>query len=212
MTDHSQPRINILFKRFTRFLQLPFFDQNCRVCECALVHFDESVICRDCKSEIRPYPHPACPLCARPMSEPHEACGECLVLPPPFRKHVSYTAYQEQFRDLILAYKYSGMQKIRNLLVTYYIELFNTQLREPGVPPSETFDYIVPMPPDRSRKRDFDPILSMAKKVSRHLKIPLMSGNLIKIKKTKPQASLTRAKRLVNLDGAFALEKPERIN
>ena len=103
-------------------------------------------------------------------------------------------------------YKYNGVERLKYLFVDYYMELFKEKI-------NENFDYIVPVPPDRIRKREreFSPILEIAKILSRRLEIPLASRNLIKIKKTLPQAGLTRAKRIANLDGAFKLKHPEKI-
>jgi ComF family protein len=105
---------------------------------------------------------------------------------------------------LILKYKYKGIEKLKRLFVDYYIELFEEKI-------NEDFDYIVPVPPDRGRKREFSPILEISKILSRSLGITLSAGNLIKVKQTPPQAGLTRAQRITNLDGAFKLKHPGEI-
>jgi ComF family protein len=101
-------------------------------------------------------------------------------------------------------YKYKGIEKLKRLFVDYYIELFHEKI-------NENFDYIVPVPPDRGRKRELNPILEISKILSRRLGIPLSSGNLVKVKQTLPQAGLTRAQRITNLDGAFKLKHPDKI-
>lgn len=101
-------------------------------------------------------------------------------------------------------YKYKGIERLKRLFVDYYLELFAEKI-------NEDFDYIVPVPPDRGRKREFSPILEISKILSRRLGIPLSARNLIKIKQTLPQAGLTRAQRITNLEGAFKLKHPEKI-
>jgi ComF family protein len=103
-------------------------------------------------------------------------------------------------------YKYKGVERLKLLFVDYYIELFEEKI-------NEDFDYIIPVPPDRGRKRkrEFSPIFEISKILSRRLGIPLSSGNLTKVKQTLPQAGLTRAQRITNLDGAFKLKHPEKI-
>jgi ComF family protein len=138
------------------------------------------------------------------MDNDYDRCGECILNPPPFRKHVSYSRYQGLLKDLILLYKYSGVEKLKNLFVDYYIELVNDVI-------NEDFDCIVPVPPDKSRKREFGPILEAAKILRQRLGIKLLPGHLVKIKETPPQAGLSKAKRIRNLDGAFKLEFPREI-
>ncbi|MCP5107575.1 MAG: ComF family protein, partial [bacterium] len=52
---------------------------------------------------------------------------------------------------------------------------------------------------------EFNPVLELAKILSRRFEIPLLGNHLVKHKKTLPQAGLSRSKRLTNLDGAFKL-------
>ncbi|MCP5046888.1 MAG: ComF family protein [bacterium] len=197
-----------LYNEFKRIVQLSLFLSQCRGCGNDLVFREESIICRECKGQITLNHDPACSLCGRIMTEQNPQCGECLIQPPPFRKHTSYARYRDLLRELILAYKYGGIEKLKHLFIEYYIRLFNQRIRDPE---SKLFDYIVPVPPDKSRKREFDPILQLAKGLSKELKIPLLPHRLIKIKKTLPQAGLSRAKRLKNLDGAFQLNEPHLI-
>jgi ComF family protein len=70
---------------------------------------------------------------------------------------------------------------------------------------------MVPVPADRGRKRELNPILALCKRLSRNLGIPLMRKNLIKVKRTEPQVLLSQARRLKNLDGAFRLKDPAAV-
>jgi len=165
---------------------------------------EEDILCRVCKSEITLFNDPVCRKCGRILSNPYDICGECILHSPPYRVHISYSRYRGLFKDLILLYKYGGIEKLKYLFADYYIELFNERVNEP-------FDYIVPVPPDKGRKREFAPILEAAKILSGKLGIQLLSGYLLKVKKTLPQAGLSKAKRMKNLDGAFKLKQPQEI-
>ncbi len=128
-------------------------------------------------------------------------CGECLLNPPIFRKHVSYDKYGGILKKLILRYKYGNIESLKYLWVECYCTLFYAFY-------NESFDYIIPVPADHGRKREFAHILEVSKLLSSRLNIPILPNNLIKFKQTVPQAGLSRAKRLKNLDNAFKLTKP----
>ncbi len=194
------------FKEFFYRAQLSVFLSSCRGCGEPLVFSDEDRVgvCRECRAAITLDRDPRCRICGRIMGNDYNRCGECILEPPPFRIHVSYSRYHGLLRDLIRVYKYSGVEKLKNLFVDYYLELVHDVI-------AGDFDGIVPVPPDRSRKREFGPILEAAKMVGRRLGIKLLSANLVKVKQTPPQAGLSKAKRMKNLDGAFQLKAPSGI-
>ena len=197
------------FQSLTGTLQLVLFLPKCKGCENVLVFEGEKLICRECREKIaasRYYDNwkTVCRLCGRWMDHQHDTCGNCILQPPPYRKHLSYSRYEGLLKDLILGYKYGNIERLKLVLAEYLGELFTEKVNEP-------FDYIVPVPADTGRKREFHPMLEVSKILSRRLRIPLMSRQLLKIKKTPPQAGLTRAQRLKNLEGAFILKNPEKI-
>ncbi len=67
------------------------------------------------------------------------------------------------------------------------------------------WDMILPVPMHRRKKRErgYNQSELMALSLSRHLKIPVYSDLLIKTRYTRPQSSLKREERLMNLEGAF---------
>jgi len=209
-SKYSTGNIYRLFTQLKFIVQLSIFLPTCKGCGNQLVFEEEDLLCKNCREEIANIRYHdgwlnICQHCGRTLDHQHERCGDCILQPPPYRKHRSYSRYRELLRDLILMYKYKGIERLKHLFVDYYMELFAEKI-------NEDFDYIVPVPPDRGRKREFSPILEIAKILSRRLEIPLSSRNLIKIKQTLPQAGLTRAQRITNLDGAFKLKHPEKIN
>ncbi len=197
------------YQQLKRIVQLSIFLSTCKGCGNQLVFEGEDLLCKDCQEEIANIRYHdqwlnTCQHCGRTLDHQYERCGDCILQPPPYRKHRSYSRYQDLLRNLILAYKYKDIEKLKLLFVDYYIELFQEKI-------NEDFDYIVPVPPDRGRKREYSPILKISKILSRRLGIPLSSGNLVKVKQTLPQAGLTRAQRITNLDGAFKLKHPDNI-
>jgi ComF family protein len=180
-----------------RTARLTVFLSQCRLCERDLVFHDEDIVCRECKGKISMFTT-ICESCGWPMENESPLCGECILSPPPYQKHVSYGGYYDELRELILAFKYGAVEKLKHLLTGYYIEVFKKEL-------DGSFDFIIPVPPDRGRKREFNPVLEITKILSKRLGIKLLPRHLEKVKKTLPQAELTRSRRLKNLNAAFIL-------
>jgi competence protein ComFC len=183
---------------------LSVFFSTCKGCGCDLALENEDIICRDCREKIVICREPRCSVCGRLMFNGAGRCGDCIVNPPPFRKHISYARYRGLLKDLILLYKYGQIEKLKYLFADLVLQSIYEKL-------DESFDYIVPVPPDKGRKREFSPILEISKILSERMGIGLLPGHLIKVKQTPPQAGLGKVKRVRNLDGAFKLTHPEDI-
>ncbi len=186
------------FRELVTITRLSVFVSQCKLCERDLVYEGEEIICRQCKAKISIFKTSVCDHCGKPLGNLSHQCGECLLNPPPFRTHISYGEYEEELKELILKFKYGNVEKLKHLLTDYYIEIFYKKIDEP-------FDFIIPVPPDKGRKREFNPVMEIAKILSKQLEVKLLPLHLVKIKKTLPQAGLTRSQRLNNLNGAFKL-------
>jgi ComF family protein len=180
------------------------FLPRCSCCQEILVDRKEIILCQVCRAEIIPYPGPVCIKCGKAVSAGQKTCGECLLNPPPFCRHVSFARYEGVLRELISLYKFKEIRPLKKILagclVTHVLSAFD-----------ESFDWIVPVPADRGRNREVNPILDICKILSRELHIGLLKNNLVKVKKTLPQVKLTQAQRLKNLDGAFSLKHPRLV-
>lgn len=193
------------FRELLRSIRLSIFLCQCPLCEKDLVLEGEESVCRECLGKISRIDAnaPVCPVCSRPLGNESERCGECLTTPPLFRRHVCYGRYEEELRELILRYKYGGVEKLKHLLAGFYVDVYQRKL---AVSEPQGFDFIIPVPQDIGRKREFNPVSEMAGIFSKRLNIPLLAGRLVKVKKTLPQAGLTRSHRLNNLNGAFCVK------
>ena len=69
---------------------------------------------------------------------------------------------------------------------------------------------LIPIPLDKNKlkNRGYNQAEELAKELSKILKVPVISDNLIKIKSTKPQMELSKEEREKNLQGAFAIKNP----
>ena len=189
---------------FINLFKLSLFENNCKICDNDLILQEEKHICIECLSSIKSRPEKTCNRCGKEIRADLEICGECLINPPSFVRHLSYSTYKEKLRDLILKSKYSEVEPLKQLTIDYYIETYKKigHIR---------FDLIIPVPMDHGRDRKYDHIFEIAKILSRKLKIKLEINNLIKTKKTEPQAGLTMTERLKNLNNAFKITNPDKL-
>jgi ComF family protein len=196
-----------LYKSLHRFLhinRLSVFLCQCKICGNFLVFDEEILICIECLKKIEFKDAPTCKRCGLIVENRHRLCGECIVDPPKYRKHVSYSIYDGVLKDVILLFKYGEIKRLKHLIAGYYIEVIEKKI-------AGEFDYLIPVPADKKRKREFCPIREIAKILSRILHIGILTGNLVKTGTTEPQAGLSRSKRLKNLDGVFDLKNPSVI-
>lgn len=188
-------------KRVNKIFQSAVFSPRCRICSNLLVFPDEEIVCRGCRDKVSMINAPLCRRCGRVVGSNRMICGDCVLHPPIFRRHLSYSFYDGVLKDLILLFKYGEICSLKKLLAGYYIEMLAEKV-------DEELDLIVPVPPDKSRRREFSPVRELAEVLSRNQGIKLLTNQLIKVRATAPQAGLTREKRIKNLNRAFELRNP----
>lgn len=188
------------FRELFNLIRVSVYKPGCVCCQSLLVFRDEHLVCRACRSKIQPFFFPVCQYCCKTIREGSDLCGDCSIITPPYRKHVSYTRYDGVIKELIILFKFKNLDGLKVIFEDILVELFRVRLHE-------DFDWIVPVPADRGRKREINPNLMLSRSISKRLGIPLMARNLIKVKRTEPQVLLSQARRLRNLDGAFAVKR-----
>jgi len=181
------------------------FLPRCRICGLDLVGAEERVICGDCRGKIRPAAENQCRVCGKFLPDDVPTCGSCLLEPPPYDRHLSYAAYEETLREVIILYKYGEIEPLKHLLARLYLEVVRQRL--PGA-----FDAVVPVPADlRRRRRGFQPVSAVGKVLARRLGVEFWPRTLQKKKSTPPQVGLSQSQRKANLDGAFALSAGNKL-
>ena len=209
LIDYGHAMIPIEWlKEWGQMIRSAIFKIRCRLCDNPLVLKGEKIVCYECLNEVNLITDHCCEYCGKAIREDSEICGECVVDPPPFKKHISYGMYSGVMKELIQMYKYFEIDKLKELLAGYYVELFLGRVK----PMNGPFDYLIPVPSDSGRKREFNPMVEISKVLSKHLEIEILTTHLIKVKKTPPQVGLSLKKRKKNLDGAFKLKNPLIIN
>lgn len=200
--------MSIPIKNFLLELFFPSFCLGCKK--------EGTFLCYDCKStlEISEYNYCLCnkdPL-RLPAGEKNGRCNRCRD------KKLSglYFAlpYKEKFltRKLIYQFKYKSRIKalakpLSEILIEHFVLAKNleTHLWENSL--------LIPVPLQKAKQKDrgYNQSEELAKELGHMLNVPLVSDNLLKIKKTLPQMKLSAKDRQENLKGAFKIKNPQEI-
>jgi len=155
-------------------------------------------VCDACVARFAP-PVPRCSGCALRLPEGVGRCGECVKSPPPLDACFAACTYAWPWPDAIAAFKFRGEAG--------WAGPFATLLRSaPWVEPAlEACDIVLPMPlaPGRLRERGFNQSHELARRLASS---KADAGLLLRTRETPAQSGLSRADRLRNLRGAFAVE------
>ncbi len=159
-------------------------------------------LCPACAAALAPRRGGFCPDCGQlhawEESPPH-LCGDCLADHKPWQTFLFWGAYDGVLAELIKAFKFRSGLAHTALLSGLAAAAFR---RHAQVWP----DLVAPVPlhPSRLAWRGYNQSLELARGLSRELGRPLAAEALARLRPTRPQASLKRARRLTNLKGAFA--------
>ncbi len=177
-----------------------------------------NLICQDCLSTIEISEYQFCPFCKKPNRvriEDTEKKGKCkahqkMNLDGLF----SATSYENSLvRNLIRKFKYQPFLKtlrepLAFLIIAHFFLSGNKNFFEKS---GSSLFLPVPLYYKREKWRGFNQSSEIAKILSEFFKIPLQTNNLIKIKRTQPQANLSREERKKNVKDAFLIKNHQTI-
>jgi ComF family protein len=186
-----------MLKRWTRWVfsrlttGLP---SQCTVCRA----WPSQPVCQACALRFAP-PAARCATCALPVPPDISRCGACVSHPPPLDACHAACAYVWPWTDCITDFKFRGHAGLAAPLAAL---LRSAPRIEPAL---EQADLVLPLPlsPARLGERGFNQAHELAKRLAPRKTDP---GILLRTRDAPAQSALTRAQRLRNLRGAFALE------
>lgn len=131
-------------------------------------------------------------------------CGACLENPPRFRRGRAALLYDDASRKLVLRFKHGDQLQAIRTLVPWMMAAGGDVLAEA--------DVIVPVPLNRWRllKRRYNQSALLAQGLARASGRAASVDALLRVRRTPPQAYLTKAEREKNVKGAFAVN-PKRM-
>jgi ComF family protein len=197
--------------RFMRQAIHFFMPVNCMACASPLTDDPVPLFCTGCWTAISPSTHARCPRCDRPFtspvattSSPDHVCQSCAEQSPSYSRAWTLFPYLPPLQDAICLLKYRGKLALAAALARLMID---------HLPSLPSVDVIMPVPlhRERLREREFNQSLLLADPISGHLRIPVSCTELYRVVASPPQTTLSRAGRLQNLRGAFALRRPDSV-
>lgn len=153
---------------------------------------------------------PYCACCGIRFDVPVEVgenCPACLTDPPFFDHARSVMTYDDVSRDMILAFKHADQ--------THLVATFTPWLARIADEFRSGTDVIIPVPLHRSRllARRYNQAALLAGSLARVWQdVPHDPFALVRVKATPSQGHMTRAQRLTNVAGAFAVPDPARVD
>jgi ComF family protein len=174
-------------------LQL-FFPSRCSACD--ELCDPGAAFCRICAISLEPI-SPGCARCGLPTPQPVARCLGCLARPPGFDCAFSTFEFGGALATAIRRLKWAGRPELARPLASLVPRLPDHDLAIP-----------VPLHPRRLREREFNQaaLLALALRPRR-----LDLHSLVRVRDTRPQASLAPADRRDNVRGAF-LADPRHLS
>ncbi|MBE0466997.1 MAG: ComF family protein [Candidatus Desulforudis sp.] len=174
-------------------------EPGCPVCGAG----DEALLCPACREAMGALSgKPHCDRCGRftGTAAPVHYCPECRSTRWPFERCRAYGPYDGVLRDAVHSLKYGRRRELARPL---------GELMARTVHPQEAYrtaDFLVPVPltGEAFKRRGFNQAALLADSVGRELGLPVRPV-LAKVRNTPAQAGLSRAARLKNLAGSFAV-------
>ncbi|MBE0537766.1 MAG: ComF family protein [Phycisphaerae bacterium] len=175
----------------------------CDCCRTAIAETDKR-LCRDCWNELLSCTAgDYCPGCGREASRYaliDGRCAGCDISKIHFDGIARGGVYEDVLRDLILAFKFQD----RTELATHLCFLASAALK--GSPFQDEIDLFVPVPLHWRRRVERG--YNQSKLIAKGLGHPAaVTADLVRVRYTQRQWSLTPAKRRKNVAGAFAVRR-----
>jgi ComF family protein len=197
--------MNALFRSLIQFL----YPAQCRHCKENLDPADGHYICKYCWEEVRFIEAPFCQTCGYPLNplaslpEKVFSCDNCPD-DVKFRKARAIAYYDSVVGEAVRLLKYQDKTIMADPLADL---MFNTMPRLLDV---QDYDYIIPVPihKKKMRKRGYNQMELIGRRLSTKTGIPLELRSLVKSVNTPPQRGLDAEDRQKNIKGSF--EVPDR--
>ena len=174
------------------------FPPRCPSCKCAVG--EARTLCTECWKQMRFITAPLCNHCGHPfefaMGE-GALCAACIADEPPYHKARAVLRYDDKSRRHVAGFKFYDATQLAPMLATWMARVAREFATDA--------DLIVPVPLHRRRllMRRYNQSAMLAYGLGRELNVTVLPDGLMRLKYTPPQAGLTRAQRLNNVQGAF---------
>lgn len=190
-------------RRITEQILSVFYPPRCAVC--GDIRPEWSILtCPECREGFQKVKGPRCFRCGKHVEdERQEYCYDCSHKKFRYLKGFPLWQYDKKLQRSIIEFKYQGRKEYAAYYAEELVKAFGTIFLR--VRP----DVLVPVPVHRSRlkKRGYNQAEVITRELSERLGIPMLTGYLIRVKKTLPQKELDDRERFRNLSEAFSISK-----
>lgn len=172
---------------------------------CGVCHaLGSARLCEACVTRYAPA-QPRCLRCALPLPAQVDACAACQREAPPFASAIAACDYRFPWDELITSFKsHQGMDRAAAL-----VDLMQRAIeREAATMPQLVMP--IPCSRERVRERGYNPAWELARRIATRLDLEADHRSLERVVNTPRQRGLSRAERLRNLRGAFAVRAEAR--
>lgn len=189
---------------FQKFLNL-LFPPACFSCEKILLDEEKDLwVCRTCRQKVRLYQTLFCASCFSRLANNKPNCHKNF----PYLLGAAANYSDPVVQKLIWQLKYKGKQICARFLAKTMAEYFFSL----NFNPKEFFAIPTPLHRQKLRKRGFNQAELLAREFCFLTGTELLSGALVRIKNTKPQAEMrTWAHRQKNIFGSFKVRDEAKI-
>lgn len=208
MTSHGRLKIGGWHQFWSRALDL-LYPPLCAVCREPLT--DGRALCEPCDADLPRLTAPFCDICGESFQgaiEDRFSCPNCNNLPLSFTFARPATMRDERTLEMIHRLKYGRKLHLAKDLGRLAAGAF----ADVRLAPALTGNWpLVPVPLHRGRfqHRHFNQAEEIANALARHVGLPVVRA-LGRVRATEHQTALSRAERMENLRGAFALTRAGR--
>lgn len=179
------------------------YPRTCPVCG-KVLGIDKGYICKDCQKQLVYITEPKCMKCGKKLlSDVEEYCYDCKKQQHYFINGLAPFAHVGAITDSIYKIKYNNKREYIDFFVNELIRLYQREILSWGC------DALVPVPIHRKKKiiRGYNQAECIAKRMAKHLNLPVCKNGLIRVKNTVAQKELNDKERRNNIENAFIIGK-----
>ena len=182
------------------------YPRSCAICD-GEVGREGVHVCWECLSSLDLVTAPFCSLCGDPVDglvEHSYRCSWCRRRTPAFDRARSAVRHHGGFRRALHAFKYQRAVWLRVDFLRFMEACVVTHFQD--VDPDAVA--YVPLYPSRERHRTYNQAGTLARGLSRRIRVPLAAGLLRRVRATASQTDLSAAERRRNVRDAFEAVRP----
>ena len=198
----------VFHSNFLKFFINILFPRICLHCKNDIHHLNENILCLACLRQLKQISGFFCAKCGKPIDSGMH-CYHCkkLKIKPKCSFIRSAFIFNEPMRSAIHEYKYNCKPYLSKTLGLWMRETLKTNSE------FKDFSFLLPVPLARKKlaQRGFNQSDLLADIIAEKKDFEVIKDAVIRIKNTKPQATLNKEARKTNISGAFSALKPKLI-